>query len=283
MFFSRISSFVLRNPVLRRNVFSRSFSTAKTNQKLGSPFLQKLVVGGGLLVGLSFMTHSMISKCELALYSESVERFKEPSSNVEVSKRICYGENEKDCHDLIGIGVRKVTFLKIQAYALALYLPSKTIAEIKKRWKGKEINEANSQKMLDDILQINGDFTLRMVPVRQVAANHLYMGFIAPINKKLEKQHTESGKVAEGDSTIKTEGEKEFQTLLPAHTILEKGTLIDFVKTQNKLHIFVNGEHKGKINDEVFSKLFFEVVLGEGSKIEDPKKEFAKGLQQLVK
>lgn len=88
--------------------------------------------------------------------------------------------------DILGVGVRTVSFLKFHVYALGIYVVHDQLAKLKTLKRqgvtyDKLMDPTTSIELMDRVLQSGYRFAVRITPVRNTDFNHLRDGFVRSI------------------------------------------------------------------------------------------------------
>ena len=130
--------------------------------------------------------------------NEQVE--KEPASGLTFPKAmtLSYGDGNSGgrLNTLVGIGIRQVTFMGFNAYAMGLYLDSESLDKIKaqSRWtqefKAGKLTPSNPEStfFLSSLLQDGQPLTLVVQTCRTTDAPHLRNGFIKFLTNRLHEE-----------------------------------------------------------------------------------------------
>jgi hypothetical protein len=166
--------------------------------------------------------------------------------------------SERSVYSLLGLGIRKVSFLNIQVYVVGFYVKNSSlqtlqsalthyinpeasalILEEKGNLKSALLDPEESRKLWEQILydkQSGIDTAIRVVPVRNTDFNHLRDGWITGITNRIQEA-TARQKAAKGigtesstDSNFEDEGMglamREFKSMLTGRGKAPKGSVI---------------------------------------------------------
>jgi hypothetical protein len=161
--------------------------------------------------------------------------------------------------DLLGVGVREKTILKVNVYALGLYVDVAAATPLLAKAAGKlerkkALKDAGFQAVLlrDDVAK-----SLRWVMARDVGASDIAEAFsesLEPRVRKLAKTDEEKQAAAAALATFRgwfASGE------------LTEGTELRFhAEPGGRLHVFVGGAAKGTVVNAILCAALFDVYVG---------------------
>lgn len=148
---------------------------------------------------------------------------------------------------LLGLGVRSVTFLGIYVYVVGLYISTESTE--------KSIN-------LEDFVMKKKSATLYITPVRKTSLSHLRDGFIKILGKSDENLINQ------------------FRGIFP-NVSIEKGHVLMLEREENILHIYLNGSKLGTIESREIADCLFKAYLTEKAVSKRAYISFEKGRAQM--
>ena len=169
--------------------------------------------------------------------------------------------------ELVGLGVRQVTFLNFNAYSLAFYIGKSTVERLKStsRWlqefsiaKWNQTNAEGSNFFLKDLVgNPKSHIAIMISPVRPTDGSHLRNGFIRMLQSRFEK---EKARMSSKDQLLVQEGLSQFKTLFSS-SLIPKGTRILFKKSGAQITCHVDEKVAGSITNPYIASWFFEGYL----------------------
>lgn len=173
---------------------ARTFSTGNAAPKRAflSPFGRRFFIGASTAV----VTYSMFSNLDIRLEAPPVNSSITPENSISVDSSIDAfplsispqnNQNINTSFDLLGAGVRSVTFLGLKVYGIGLYLSTEDIPQVKQ-----VISATNdfdsalkdpelSTEFISKLLDLHTRFAVRICPVRNTDFTHLKDGLIKSI------------------------------------------------------------------------------------------------------
>ncbi|KAF9133413.1 Altered inheritance of mitochondria protein 18 mitochondrial [Mortierella sp. 14UC] len=135
---------------------------------------------------------------------------------------------------LLGLGVRKITFLKVQVYVVGLYAKASDLEDHNSRFRAltevqkfQRTDAASSDAAFRAIVQNPIELVLRIVPVRNTNGPHLRDGFVRNLTHTIKQQNLND---VENEEAMK--GIVEFKNLFPKGKI-NAGQAMLFRNTRN--------------------------------------------------
>ncbi|CAH2354266.1 altered inheritance of mitochondria protein 18, mitochondrial [[Candida] railenensis] len=173
---------------------ARSLSTGNAAPKkaFSSPFSRHFFIGASTAV----VTFSVFSNFNIRLEAPPVNSSITPENSISVDSSIdafpisISPQNNKNINtsfDLLGAGVRSVTFLGLKVYGIGLYLSTEDIHKVKQVISAtSEFNSAlkdpeQSTEFISKLLDSHTRFAVRICPVRNTDFTHLKDGLIKSI------------------------------------------------------------------------------------------------------
>jgi len=237
---------------------------------------------GGARPEETFRTTSLLLALPLALLSVTYlalddHEFKEPSTGFNFPKKL-KGTSDQV---LIGAGARSLELygidtVVVKTYALGLYVDPTAAMKYLKEFRSIPMEQVNSaqyvvarEEMFHQLLRGKFDVTLRFIPTRDVAGDHLFSSFY----KNLKKRYSELG-LPEPEKDLKL-----MEGAFPTKAKIPAGRPVDFTMTsEGQLWIVIGSKVEGVIKNKQLAKAFFEIFLLEKTKTPAARREFAKGL-----
>lgn len=164
-----------------RNQFSRNLAT-RTNFASRSNY--KFVGGSLALAGLFVASNSISNDNNVGELVNSVDI---DSSVDPFPYSLNKGGLLATSYDILGFGVRSVTFVGFKVYAIAVYLANEDKSKAEKVLSTysnleKDLQDPDqSTKIVNELLENETKFAVRLSPVRNTDYNHLKDGFIKSI------------------------------------------------------------------------------------------------------
>lgn len=174
---------------------------------------------------------------------------KDNDTGVEFPNVINVFDDNSKILSLIGLGVRTVSFLKIRVYSLGIYADDnaindlKGIDNIKEKLTNVKNEELTTESIMNNVINSNTVFAVRIVPVRNTDFGHLRDGFIRAIQARMKLL-----KVSDETANDINISLQSFKTFFPPSKV-PKGDDLTLIKTHNKdLILSYNGKTLGKLD-----------------------------------
>jgi hypothetical protein len=196
-------------------------------------------------IGITSLASSLYCQ-RRRLYAESPREVMEPLSGIKFPVSLnALGKN----FNLLGHGIRRVTFIKFNAYALGFYMSAKDLERIKsqKAWKSEDQVKSNMEDFLNDVVR-KSNVALRLVPARNTNGIHLRNAIEKYLADRIKLLPTEEQK------TEAEESMKEFCSAFPK-TIPVNSELL-MIKNGYELVMVYNGVEMKRVRSAFVS---FEV------------------------
>lgn len=208
------------------------------------------------------------------------------NSVVENSTGIEFPSYIKD-FTLLGIGVRQVTFINFNAYAVALYMQSKSILNLGSRWKqeytpAKLLNPPESEFYISDLLKEGKSLKLVIKTARNTDGPHLRNGFLKMLDTKFKSQTDLS--LLEKENVEKDL--QKFKSSWPIKGTFKKGSSVVVTREENEslnIEFPDNPEFSGfSISNAKISQWFFKSYLAPGGVSESLRQSVSVGLKNVL-
>jgi Chalcone isomerase like len=230
------------------------------------------LIGLGAVLGLG----NVAAACEAPpAAGDSGEAVAEPESGALFPKVLLDGEK------LIAAGVRLMTPLKVQVYALGLYLDAPLASALLARWYDATADEILNDKEFWEKLSSPSSTlkrTVRMVTVREVSGHHMQTGFNRGLAWRVKlmskKTRLEGGKQAL----------REFNNAFRDAGILKVGTEV-LVRClgHGKIQVCIQGRPSVDIDSPVLVWSILQMFYGEKSVAPNVKERVAAGFAALFR
>ncbi|OZJ05624.1 hypothetical protein BZG36_01501 [Bifiguratus adelaidae] len=216
-------------------------------------------------------------------YCEANER---PGYRIEPDSKHSFPETitvDGETRHLVGLGVRKVSFLKVNVYVVGLYISEKDLSRLRgsTSWKGFRTEDfLESNRLAEQLLNEPIDLTIRVEPIRTTNGAHLRDGFTRSLLQRLHDQSTDMSEDEERDIILAIQ---EFKNLFPK-TVVKPGSAFLFTRKSNGvLRLTFQDNTVGDIPSSWLSKQFFLGYLGkEKPNSEGARKDIAAGLETML-
>ncbi|KAH7395793.1 putative altered inheritance of mitochondria protein 18, mitochondrial [Cadophora sp. MPI-SDFR-AT-0126] len=212
------------------------------------------------------------------------------------------GEDMLDEYQLIGLGVRTVSFLGIEVYVVGMYVATDDIAKLqqalikqiatgasslvkgeKEELKAKLYDAEEGTRIWSEILRDAGCRTLvRIVPVKNTDFGHLRDAFVGSLKKRARDPKGEYGDEAFG------RGVEELKGLLNRGSIPKGKELLLARNKEGKLAIWyddgkIGAQRLGQVDDERISRgLWLNYLAGKTPVSEPARKSIIDGVMEFV-
>ncbi|KAF8944024.1 hypothetical protein BGZ47_004752 [Haplosporangium gracile] len=186
---------------------------------------------------------------------------------------------------LLGLGVRKITFLKVQVYALGLYAKASDLDDHNSRFRAlpevqkfQRTDAASSDTAFRAIVQNPIELILRIVPVRNTNGPHLRDGFTRNLTEAIKQQSLND---VENEEAMK--GIIEFKNLFPKGKINAGQAMLFRKSPDGSMSIELDGEVLGKTsNTWLIESFFLGYLQGEHPISSKARDSVAQGIQDLL-
>eukprot|EP00842_Homolaphlyctis_polyrhiza_P006981 jgi/Hompol1/872/HPOL_004035-RA len=215
-----------------------------------------------------------------------------PVTNTPVPKHIVLHSDgaAKRFHDLLGCGVRQVTFLSISVYTAAIYIDEsirKRISE-SSRWnqefdaeKLTKVGHPEGKWFVRDLAEWEGEISVRVDPVRNTDGPHLRNGFVRFLTARLRE---EEASMSEQERKSFMYALDSFRQKFPAGTVRTGQSLI-FTRTADTKSIRVefDGIETGVVTNVHLARWVIEGYLrSEPSICPTLLKSVASGIKDII-
>ncbi|KAF9428119.1 hypothetical protein BGZ76_002058 [Entomortierella beljakovae] len=186
---------------------------------------------------------------------------------------------------LLGLGVRKITFLKVQVYVVGLYLKESDLNDHNSRFrilpevqKFQQHDRVSSDIAYRAMIQTPIEMVLRIVPVRNTNGPHLRDGFTRNLTQAAKEQ-----KLSEPENEDAMDGIMEFKALFPKGSI-NTGQAMIFRKLPNgTMTISLDDDILGTVqNTWLIENFFLGYLKGDNPISEKARESISQGIQNLL-
>ncbi|KAF9294557.1 chalcone-flavanone isomerase-domain-containing protein [Linnemannia elongata] len=186
---------------------------------------------------------------------------------------------------LLGLGVRKITFLKVQVYVVGLYAKESDLDDHNSRFRAlpevqkfQRTDSASSDTAFRAIVQNPIELVLRIAPVRNTNGPHLRDGFTRNLTQAIKHQNLND---IENEEAMK--GIIEFKNLFPKGKIQAGQAMLFRKSPDGSMSIELDGEVLGTTRNSWLIETFFLGYLqGENPISGKARDSIAKGIQDLL-
>ncbi|KAG0341111.1 hypothetical protein BG004_006149 [Podila humilis] len=186
---------------------------------------------------------------------------------------------------LLGLGIRRITFLKVQVYVVGLYAKASDLDDHNSRFRA--LPEVQKFQRHDDVsadtafkamVQTPIELILRIAPVKNTNGPHLRDGFTRNLTEVAKKQN-----LNEPDLEEAMQGILEFKNLFPKGKI-NVGQALYFHKSPNgSMTIKLDGEELGTTSNQWLIETFFFGYLQSKNPISPQARDsIAQGIHDLL-
>ncbi|KAL2919581.1 hypothetical protein HK105_200493 [Polyrhizophydium stewartii] len=172
--------------------------------------------------------------------------------------------------ELVGLGVRQVTLLRVSVYTAALYVDDQVRRRLRasSRWAQEfaadklVAGQADARWFAHDLAaaDASGVVALRIEPVRNTDGPHLRNGFERFLNARL-REEIQRGAFGDADQAAFARALDEFRALFPAG-VIRKGTPLVFARLPGgRLHVEIEGRPVGVVDSPVLAEWVIEGYL----------------------
>ncbi|KAF9923275.1 hypothetical protein FBU30_006653 [Linnemannia zychae] len=186
---------------------------------------------------------------------------------------------------LLGLGVRKITFLKVQVYVVGLYAKASDLDDHNSRFRAltevqkfQRNDQASSDTAFRAIVQNPIELVLRIVPVRNTNGPHLRDGFTRNLTHAMKEQ-----KLNDIETEEAMKGILEFKQFFPKGSISAGQALLFRKSPDGSMTVEYEGEVLGKTrNAWLIESFFMGYLLGEHPISSKARDSIAQGIQDLL-
>lgn len=208
-----------------------------------------------------FTTHCETSRAtEFTEFTEFTEPYQEPYTKRQVSKVILLDGKE---FELLGCGVRRVTFLRVAVYIASIYI-------------GRQSPKIVTSDLESVIKDPRIELAIRIEPLRDTNGPHLRKGFLQRLTVEIQDILNNHKKGTGSPFTV--EGAMEANEAIPklqeilSQSLIRAGQSLTFIKRRNSEYLTVNFDGKiiGQVNSSALSQMFLWVYLNPENPISQP-------------
>ncbi|KAF8926596.1 Altered inheritance of mitochondria protein 18 mitochondrial [Dissophora ornata] len=186
---------------------------------------------------------------------------------------------------LLGLGVRKITFLKVQVYVVGLYAKVSDLDDHNSRLRAlpevqkfQKADQESADAAFKAIIETPIELILRISPVRNTNGPHLRDGFTRSLTAAAREQ-----KLSEPENQEAMEGIMEFKNLFPKGKIDAKQALLFKKSPDGSMTVQLDNEVLGTIRNRWLIETFFFGYLQGGHPLSEKARDsIAEGIQNLL-
>ncbi|KAG0308988.1 hypothetical protein BGZ98_005850 [Dissophora globulifera] len=186
---------------------------------------------------------------------------------------------------LLGLGVRKITFLKVQVYVVGLYAKASDLDDHNSRFRAlpevqkfQRTDQASADTAFRAVIQTPIELILRIVPVRNTNGPHLRDGFTKSLVEAAKRQ-----KLSEPENEEAMDGINEFKNLLPKGKISSSQALLFRKSPDGSMKVQLDDEELGTTRNRWVIETFFSAYLqGDHPISKKARDSIAEGIQDLL-
>ncbi|ORZ26316.1 chalcone isomerase [Lobosporangium transversale] len=186
---------------------------------------------------------------------------------------------------LLGLGVRKITFLRVQVYVVGLYMKESDLDDHNSRFRAmpevqkfQRTDQMSADTAFKAIVQTPIELILRIAPVKETNGPHLRDGFTRNLTQAAKTQ-----KLSEPDNEEAMEGIMQFKNLFPKGKISTNQALIFRKSPDGSMTIQLDDEVLGTTRNRWVIENFFLGYLRSDSPISEKARDsIAQGIQDLL-
>ncbi|KAG0361158.1 chalcone-flavanone isomerase-domain-containing protein [Gamsiella multidivaricata] len=186
---------------------------------------------------------------------------------------------------LLGLGVRKITFLKVQVYTVGLYAKESDLDDHNSRFRAlpevqkfQRTDHMSADTAFRAMVQTPIELILRIAPVKNTNGPHLRDGFTKSLMQAVKEQ-----KLSEPDNEEAMEGIMEFKNLFPKGKINTNQALVFRKSPDGSMKVQLDNEDLGTIRNRWVIENFFLGYLQSDNPISEKARDsIAEGIQNLL-
>ncbi|CAO3568158.1 unnamed protein product [Mortierella alpina] len=186
---------------------------------------------------------------------------------------------------LLGLGVRKITFLKVQVYVVGLYAKASDLDDHNSRFRAlpevqkfQRTDKASSDTAFRAMVQNPIELILRIAPVKNTNGPHLRDGFTRSLTQAAKEQ-----KLSEPDNEEAMEGIMEFKNMFPKGKINVGQALLFRKSPDGTMTVQLDDEVVGTVRNKwVIENFFLGYLQGENPMSGKARDSIAEGIQNLL-
>ncbi|KAL1920394.1 uncharacterized protein VTP21DRAFT_771 [Calcarisporiella thermophila] len=185
---------------------------------------------------------------------------------------------------LLGLGVRCITFLQFKVYVIGMYMNAKDLINLRERsekWKkfSKELfltDESFAESLIEQPVKV----TLRIASIRSTNGAHLRDGFTRSL---LQRMHEQDKDLTEEDEADIVNAIRDFKALFPKTTIRPGEALVFVKEVDGSLTIEHDSKILGRVQNAWLAKNFIMAYLNPEKPISEPaRRSIAEGLEDIM-
>ncbi|KAF8981919.1 Altered inheritance of mitochondria protein 18 mitochondrial [Entomortierella lignicola] len=186
---------------------------------------------------------------------------------------------------LLGLGVRKITFLQVQVYVIGLYLKESDLDDHNSRFRAlpeiqkfQRTDKISSDTAFRAVVLTPIELIMRIVPVRNTNGPHLRDGFTKNLTQAAKEQQ-----LSEPDNEEAMEGIMEFKALFPKGKINSNQALIFRKSPNGTMTVQLDDEVLGTIKNKwLIENFFLGYLRGDHPISEKARDSIGQGIQDLL-
>ncbi|KAI7899264.1 chalcone-flavanone isomerase-domain-containing protein [Cokeromyces recurvatus] len=229
-------------------------------------------------------TYLIYSQQQQIVYAEAplaaTDTVADPSTNIAFPLYI--NSLEEGLKMLIGLGIRRVSFLNMGVYVLGLYMKTEDIDKLRKLSEWKDFDKSkllSDKKLAEQLLDEPYEISIRLVPVRNTNTQHLRDSFIRALMQRMNSQQ-----LSEEEERQILEAIQEFKANFIPMRIMKETAFI-FTKTvDGGFKMEYEGRDLGTIKNPWLAKNFIIKYLNPDSPSSPAAlNDIAEGFERLMK
>ncbi|RSH95398.1 hypothetical protein EHS25_000485 [Saitozyma podzolica] len=197
---------------------------------------------------------------------------------------------------LVGLGVRKVSFLRVKVYSAGFYVDEKALAQLDRvpgfaTYTPQHLltvppadggPHLQGEALIRKLLEYPAPCAIRIVPTRKTDFAHLRDGFTRAIMARQKLAH-QAGTLSHSDDHLINDAMHALKGLFPAHAIPKGKALVLYRTAKGALVVEYEGKELGKVDDPWMSRELFLAYFADKDVISPKLKEdVAKGFEHYV-
>ncbi|KAG0267430.1 hypothetical protein BG011_005715 [Mortierella polycephala] len=269
----------MRAPIRHSLGRTAAVISQRTTQDRWRPWMMATVATAGVLSWQ--ISHSLVEAESPANLDTVIGKY--PDSKTAFPLRI--PSEDGSPARLLGLGVRRITFLKVQVYVVGLYAKESDLDDHNSRFRAmpevqkfQRTEKASADIAFRAMVQTPIELILRIAPVRNTNGPHLRDGFTRSLTQAAKEQ-----KLSEPDNEEAMQGILEFKNLFPKGKV-DAGQALLFRKSPDgSLTVQLDNEVLGTTRNQwVIETFFFSYLQGDNPISEKARDSIAEGIQNLL-
>ncbi|KAI1315177.1 Altered inheritance of mitochondria protein 18 mitochondrial [Mortierella claussenii] len=267
----------MRAPIHRHLGRVAAATTTTRSQDRWRPWMMASIATAGVI---SWQLATSTVEAESAVKSNTVV---DPDSKAVFPLYI--SANDGSPARLLGLGVRKITFLGIQVYSVGLYGKVSDLDDHNSRFRAlpevqkfQRTDQASADTAFRAMVTTPIELILRIAPVKNTNGPHLRDGFTRNLTQAAKDQ-----KLSETDNAAAMEGILQFKNMFPKSKIGTDQALLFRKSPDGSMTIQLDDEVLGTIHNQwVIETFFFGYLQGENPISPSARDSIADGIQNLL-